>query len=290
MRQALPLDNLASVGEKWDAKGESLGRILLFALAVSAHGAGFDHALHLAHEKAKDRFADCVGCHKLGPKQLPRMRMGHKDCSGSGCHAHQALEAAVAAGRAGAAFCKTCHVDPRNELKKRRLLLRSYAGRRPGEGEFGLASFTHASHSNKTVCAGCHALDPSTKGPPSAAAEMRLAGHAACGNELCHGGPVKPALTDCAACHTAGAGRGGRAWDPYRVSYAFSHHTHPMEQQGGAADCKRCHSNVETGKGQGVPLPRKADCVGCHNDAPVPGVTGTNCMYCHKHPEGVGAK
>ena len=120
---------------------------------------------------------------------------------------------------------------------------------------------------------------------------MSRAGHTACGNSFCHGGEAKPSITACAACHVLGDTDAADAtWDPYRVPYTFSHRTHPEEGQGGAAECLSCHTNVAVPKGQPVPRPDKPACGRCHNGEPIPGITGTNCQYCHVHPGGADGR
>lgn len=243
----------------------------------------FDHAAHLEREASAAQTARCASCHALGRENVPDTRYGHADCNR--CHSIDALGSGLRSGGSkGAAVCAVCHLDVRRNELGRPPRLKTRRPRSGPRSEFSRAGFDHAKHAPKTACAGCHEMERRpAKVDPTPAPEMRLAGHRACGNAICHGGQVSPNIgTDCEKCHALpDDAAAADKWDPYRVSYAFSHHTHPRE---GSLDCAECHDNVATPAGRPVPAPTKAACARCHNGQPVPGVTGTRCQYCHLHP------
>lgn len=233
--------------------------------------------------ECRKRMPDCAGCHDLrGPDWQQRGRMGHAACNG--CHP---ISQMVGGGRAPA-LCTSCHLTG-NTFR--------FPPHVPGaEGEFTLARFDHGDHTRdgNRGCTQCHRLSAAATAQvvKDPSPEMGRIGHETCGQSICHGEAVKPAMGDCTGCHVRREGDQPPAapeWDPYRTAYAFSHVGHA--RKAGEGNCGDCHVNVAGGgPGARVPLPPMKACESCHQGQVAFSTFGPQCQWCHVHPEARLAK
>jgi len=93
---------------------------------------------------------------------------------------------------------------------------------------------------------------------------------------------ARPAMTECATCHAAGAGKPGPAvppgGDPFRIP-AFDHRAHTAASKLSAPACLSCHDKLV----DDLPKPSMLGCqTRCHDGQKAFSATGTHCTICHK--------
>jgi predicted CXXCH cytochrome family protein len=218
--------------------------VVLAATNVAAEPLAFDHAGHAPLA------IPCARCHPIKQGLLVGTPSA-RTCSGNGCHATlpPATPRAPAADHAlvlghrvhADVGCAQCH--------DQRVLHRSL-GRTASGAPDGLARSVRRPHQR---CASCHA----TRGP---------------------------AMTACERCHVLAPDAPGGphlAVTDLRVTTAFSHARHAP--RGAARQCATCHPGIANTDDRVLPRPTARACAtsGCHDAAPVFGITAT-CTRCHQ--------
>jgi hypothetical protein len=228
----------------------------------------FDHAAHTAALGGND--ITCARCHPTTGAAGRLTDTGtnaavdHAMCEGSGCHgtsfAKDTRCDAIKASKLER-VCGTCHIKdtcfPPPPAAVPRLQ----------------ASFGHARHaalgpSIEGDCAQCHTAEAGGSGGD---------GHRACSG--CHERGAKPAMTECAACHTGAARLPAPASDVH-----FDHATHAATSKQRA--CLACHGTPAIAAPDAKLVPSMLGCqTACHDGKRAFSATGTTCTRCHRGGE-----
>jgi len=246
---------------------------------------GFDHIAHQGRVEAKAIAPPpCARCHAIDRGGRLTGKPDHASCFGA-CHGKPPPPAATRPYRIEEerrAVCVACHrpamIDRLVRGGARQPIRSSFPPYGP-DGEFAI-SMSHAAHASVAgSCRACHGTPPE----PDQAARPPAKGHARCA--ACHtreAGGI--GMTACAGCHTPAVG-------PVRAPHSdagafpvrrrFSHKKHAAR---GAA-CASCHAGAVAAKGDLVPTPRKAQCVGCHDGKKAFSTVEPECRRCHAAPD-----
>ena len=223
-------------------------------------------------------------------------KLGRLDCNL--CHVAVA-KGSVELKRPGHEQCKLCHAPEFEKGPTSALCAECHASKHPSHASV-LIDFSHARHMDpkarvdihsgvRADCAFCHKVDP-------AAARAAIPSHTQCA--ACHAqAGIQPELSTflrtsgCRGCHAPEQMESGPIARQPAIGFdqiRFSHASHRHTRQLARLDCTTCHYAIPRSTTlTGAPLPKMADCAGCHGAArAVPAVLHiSNCKACHIQTE-----
>jgi Cytochrome c7 and related cytochrome c len=214
-----------------------------------------------AHALAPHAALACTSCHG-GDKMPP-----HAACAR--CHGQAYTPAATPTSAVERPACAICHERPPLRVLAARFSHKLHLDRGRMEARAGFHD----------QCEDCHA--PGADGGQHRA----LAGHDTCAR--CHEPKLalRPQMSDCTACHAAGAAPIELGRELIRGDLVFSHAAHQVDRVGRTYGCRYCHEDTEDWRSaRDRKPPEMQRCTLCHEDRRVtpPEVRIGNCQSCHQ--------